>query len=170
MTEPPRYVELMPELLRPWADRAEDPEAFTALNLLGEISRRVSAGYRAFLRPAGIDFSEYVLLWALHLFHPRRPSVSELRDRIVMSSGGVALALDRLERKGLARREVAAHDRRNVLVALTGDGVNLIAELAAADLDRHRRLLEPLSPSGRVDALDGLAEVLDRIIDSPDWE
>ena len=91
-----RYEDLMPELLRPWMGRVASPEAFIALNHLGEISRRVTAAYGQFLRPHGIDFSEYVLLWALRLYQPKAPAMSELRTRVVMSSGGIALAANRL--------------------------------------------------------------------------
>jgi DNA-binding MarR family transcriptional regulator len=163
-----RYEELMPELLRPWVDEASSPEAFVLLNLLGEISRRVSAGYGQWLRPHGIDFSEYVLLWALRLFDTRRPAIAELRGRVVMSSGGVALAVNRLERKGLARRRAAPSDRRSVLLALTPKGRRLIDRLITDDLDRHDRLLAPLSKRRRTEVLDGLAEILQRLIESPE--
>jgi DNA-binding MarR family transcriptional regulator len=163
-----RYEELMPELLRPWVDEVGHPEAFVLLNQLGEISRRVSAGYGQWLRPHGIDFSEYVLLWALRLQHPRQPAMADLRARVVMSSGGVALAVNRLERKGLARRREAPRDRRSVLLALTPKGRRLIDRLMAADLDRHERLLAPLSARRRTELLDGLAEILQRLIETAD--
>jgi DNA-binding MarR family transcriptional regulator len=158
----------MPELLRPWVNQVPSPEAFVLLNQLGEISRRVSAAYGQFLRPHGIDFSEYVLLWALRLHHPRRPAMSELRGRVVMSSGGIALAANRLERKGLARRRAAPNDRRTVLLALTAKGRRLIDGLMAEDLERHEQLLSPLPPRRRTEVLDGLAEILHRLIDAPD--
>jgi DNA-binding MarR family transcriptional regulator len=158
----------MPELLRPWMDRVATPEAFVALNLLGEISRRVAAAYGQFLRPHGIDFSEYVLLWALRLHHPAAPAMSELRRRVVMSSGGIALAANRLERKGLARRRAAPHDRRTVLLALTAKGRRLIDTLMVEDLERHEHLLSALPPRRRTEVLDGLAEMLHRLIEPAD--
>jgi DNA-binding MarR family transcriptional regulator len=159
----------MPELLRPWVSQSPAPEAFVVLNLLGEISRRVSAAYGRFLRPHGIDFSEYVLLWALRLHHPRRPAMSELRGRVVMSSGGIALAVNRLERKGLARRRAADHDRRAVLIELTAKGRRLIDALMVEDLERHEHLLAGLARGRRTEVLDGLAEILDRLIETPEW-
>jgi len=156
----------MPELLHPWMDRVTTPQAFVALNVLGEISRRVTAAYGQFLRPHGIDFSEYVLLWALRLHHPTPPAIAELRARVVMSSGGIALAVNRLERKGLARRRAATRDRRTVLLALTPKGRRLVDRLMAEDLARHEELLAPLAPRRRTEALDGLAEILQRLIET----
>jgi DNA-binding MarR family transcriptional regulator len=147
-------------------DRVEAPQAFVALNLLGEISRRVTAAYGQFLRPHGIDFSEYVLLWALRLHHPQSPAMSELRRRVVMSSGGIALAANRLERKGLARRRAAEGDRRAVRLALTPKGRRLIDRLMDDDLARHEALLAPLDPQRRTEVLDGLAEILHRLIET----
>jgi DNA-binding MarR family transcriptional regulator len=159
----------MPELLRPWLSRVPTPEAFVLLNQLGEVSRRVSAAYGAFLRPYGIDFSEYVLLWALRLHEPKLPAMSELRERVVMSSGGVALAVNRLERKRLVRRKTSEQDGRAVLVQLTGKGRRLIDELMAADLERHQALVEGLEPLRRTEVLDGLAEIVDRFRGTPEW-
>ena len=161
-----RYEELMPELLRPWVSQVSTPEAFVLLNQLGEISRRVTAAYGQFLRPHGIDFSEYVLLWALRLQHPQSPAMSELRRRVVMSSGGIALAANRLERKGLARRRATARDRRTVLLALTPKGRRLIDGLMESDLERHEHLLSTLPPGRRAEVLDGLAEILHRLIET----
>jgi DNA-binding MarR family transcriptional regulator len=146
--------------------RVASPEAFVALNHLGEISRRVNAAYGQFLRPHDIDFSEYVLLWALRLYQPKTPAMSELRTRVVMSSGGIALAANRLERKGLARRRAAPHDGRTVLLALTPKGRRLIDRLMADDLERHERLLSTLTPRRRTEVLDGLAEILHRLIET----
>jgi DNA-binding MarR family transcriptional regulator len=161
-----RHEELMPELLRPWVSEVPTPDAFVLLNQLGEISRRVTAAYGQFLRPHGIDFSEYVLLWALRLHHPQPPAMSELRRRVVMSSGGIALAANRLERKGLARRRGAPRDRRTVLLALTPKGRHLIDTLMADDLERHQQLLAPLPQHRRTEVLDGLAEILHRLIET----
>jgi len=153
----------LPEPLAQWLDEVETPEAFLLLNFLGELSRRVSAAYGSRLRSAGIDFSEYVVLWALRLAEPRLPSVSELRERVVMSSGGIALAIKRLEGKGLAARHVSAHDGRIVLVELTPKGRRLINELMAADLERHDRMLDGVSARGRTAILDALVTVLRRL-------
>lgn len=162
-----RHQELMPELIRAWLDRVPSPDAFVLLNLLGEISRRVSAAYGTFLRPYGIDFSEYVLLWALRLLEPELPAISQLRERIVMSSGGIALAIDRMERKGLVRRKSSPRDARTVLVQLTAKGRRLIDELMASDMARHDQLFDDLPPQRRAEVLDGLAEVVARFIGTP---
>jgi DNA-binding MarR family transcriptional regulator len=162
MPRTPRHLQDLPESLERWRHDVDEPDAFLLLNFLGEISRRVSSTYTSWLRSQGIDFSEYVVLWALRLMEPRPVSVSALRARVVMSSGGIAIAINRLDRKRLVRRRPSPADGRTVLVALTPKGRRLINRLMALDLDRHEALLAGLSPMQRGAVLDGLAELLGR--------
>ena len=104
------------------------------------------------------------MLWALRLLEPRSPSVSDLRSRVVMSSGGIALALNRLDTKRLVRRKPSAQDGRAVIVHLTPKGRRLIDQLMVLDAERHEQLLEGLGGAERVRVLDGLAEILQRHI------
>jgi len=169
MARAPRHRTLAAPLLQPWLTEVDTPDAFLLLNFLGELSRRVTAAYGAFVRPYGIDFSEYVVLWAALLWEPQLPAISQLRRQVVMSSGGIALAVNRLERKRLVRRKTSAHDGRAVLVQLTAKGRRLILELMEADMARHQELLEGLGDARRTAMLDGLADVLHLVMQSPDY-
>ena len=164
MPSQPRHQQDLPESLERWRHDVASPEAFLLLNFLGEISRRVSSAYGTWLRPHGIDFSEYVVLWALRLLEPRSPSVSDLRARVVMSSGGIALALNRLDKKRIVRRKPSTEDGRAVIVHLTPKGRRLIDHLMTLDMERHEQLLAGLGATQRSAVLDGLAEVLQRHI------
>ena len=161
---PSRHEQGLPEPLERWRHDVALPDAFLLLNFLGEISRRVSSSYGTWLRPFGIDFSEYVVLWALRLLEPKLPSVSDLRGRVVMSSGGIALALNRLDKKRLVRRKPSPQDGRAVIVQLTPKGRRLIDQLMTQDVERHEQLLDGLAPVERGLVLDGLAEILQRHI------
>jgi len=161
---PSRHEQGLPEPLERWRHDVALPDAFLLLNFLGEISRRVSSSYGTWLRPFGIDFSEYVVLWALRLLEPKLPSVSDLRGRVVMSSGGIALALNRLDKKRLVRRKPSPQDGRAVIVQLTPKGRRLIDQLMTQDVERHEQLLDGLAPIERGLVLDGLAEILQRHI------
>ena len=163
MPEPSRSMRDLPERLRIASNETPLAEALILLNVLGEISRRVSAAYGVWLRPHGIDFSEYVALWALWLRDPQPAPVSFLRKQVVMSSGGIALALKRLEGKELVRRDRSPADARIVLVQLTGRGRALISELVDADLERHEALWADAGEQDRTAILYGLTEVLARL-------
>lgn len=77
-------------------------------------------------------------LHCLDLLASRGPlTPSELAHAMSLTSGGMSIALDRLERAGLARRVSNPHDRRSVLVEAT-------------DLT-HRRGQEFFEPLGAVE-------------------
>jgi len=54
--------------------------------------------------------------------------VTELTEEIHLSQATATGILDRLEKRGLVRRERSDHDRRRVLVWLTGAGEELLTE------------------------------------------
>lgn len=75
--------------------------------------------------------------------------MSEVAERVEISSASLTGIVDRLEQRGLVERERSDSDRRVVTVALTDDGREV---LDAAHADFSRRLdemLEPLSDAER---------------------
>ena len=57
-----------------------------------------------------------------HLWSQRSASMSELAERIGMTSGGATSLVDRLERDGYVARESDPADRRRQIVTLTSKG------------------------------------------------
>ena len=52
-----------------------------------------------------------------------------IRDRMIHEAPGITRLIDKLERSGLARRERAAPDRRQVFCRITARGLSLLDEL-----------------------------------------
>ncbi len=92
---------------------------------------------------------------------PYRLTVSQLTHETLISSGGMTMRLDRLERDGLVMRERALDDRRIVFASLTEGGVKLVAEVAALHFANEADLLEGLDQDGRKH-LSGLLADLER--------
>lgn len=65
----------------------------------------------------------------------------------MISSAGVTLRIDRLEKDGLILRERDPQDRRVVHSRLTDEGLSTIDELFAEHLDNERRMLAGLTPA-----------------------
>lgn len=79
---------------------------------------------------------------ALHTLDPAvGRSMRALADSWGTDASNATWVVDRLERKGLARREVPAHDRRIKLVVLTPLGVQTRDELLGAFLEPPPELL-----------------------------
>jgi len=84
----------------------------------------------------GLCLSDFGVLEAL--LHRGPLSVSELRKRILISSGSTTASIDRLEREGLVRREMESTDRRSRTVHLTELGRSLIEK----QFEAHERDME----------------------------
>ncbi|MEV5981612.1 MarR family transcriptional regulator [Streptomyces sp. NPDC052114] len=80
---------------------------------------------------------------------PYRLTAGQLADSGLVSSAGVTLRIDRLEKDGLIVRERDAEDRRVVYSRLTDAGLAKIDEVFAEHLDNERRMLGGLSPAER---------------------
>jgi MarR family 2-MHQ and catechol resistance regulon transcriptional repressor len=79
------------------------------------------------VRTTGLGLSDFGVLEAL--LHKGPLPVNALRQKVLLSSGSMTAAVDRLEQKGLVKRANAPDDRRSRIVHLTGKGSKLISEL-----------------------------------------
>jgi len=69
------------------------------------------------------------------------------------TTGGV---VDRLEARGLLRRQASPDDRRVRLLTLTDEGHELLRAITPSMLRAQQRMLEPLAPEKRDEFMDSL--------------
>jgi len=92
--------------------------------------------------------SDFAVLEAL--LHKGPLPINEIGKKVLLTSGSITVAVDRLESKGLVERRASGTDRRARIVHLTKDGRALITrvyadhasdmeQLAAASLSRAER-------------------------------
>ena len=82
------------------------------------------------------SLSDYAVLEVL--LHKGSLPVNAIGEKVLLTSGSITTAVQRLEKKGLVIRERSEGDARVVLVRLTNEGMNLIQEAFnahAEDLD-----------------------------------
>lgn len=92
---------------------------------------------RSSVESAGLCLSDFAVLEAL--LHKGPLGVSELGRKVLLTSGSISTAVDRLEREGLVKRSGAKSDRRSRIVHLTSAGASLIRRIFAIherDMDR----------------------------------
>jgi DNA-binding MarR family transcriptional regulator len=105
-------------------------------------------------RDAGIEPQQHQLLLALRgLPEGARPTIGTLADRLCVQHHTAVALVDKLEIRGLLRRERAERDRREVLLKLTRAGESILRALS----DLHRRQLADVGPS-LVTALQALVD------------
>ena len=81
--------------------------------------------------------SDFAVLEAL--LHKGPLPVNEIGKKILLTSGSITVAVDRLEAKGLVERRPHGTDRRARIVHLTKEGTKLITRIYAdhaADMER----------------------------------
>lgn len=107
----------------------------------------------------GITGDQYNVLRILRGAHPDPLPTLEIGERLIERMPGITRLLDRLEEKGLVRRERCSGDRRLVHCWITSAGLEL---LAAMDDDVDRADVEAVA---ELDAYDTamLAALLERV-------
>lgn len=91
------------------------------------------------VRAAGMEPRQYQLMLAIKgIPQEVRPRIRELADRMHIRHHSAVELVNRLEAGGYVRRERAQDDRREVLLALTGKGEKVLAELALHHHDELR--------------------------------
>ena len=103
--------------------------------------------YPAFDRHIGKPFElrkvEFSLLMLLHANGPLSPK--QLATTLTLTGPTLTLLLDRLQDRGLLRRERNPADGRSQHILLTDKGQRLARDSAAAALPMERELQQPLS-------------------------
>jgi DNA-binding MarR family transcriptional regulator len=102
------------------------------------------------LDPHGLTGGDYVILAAQRRSgKPYQLTPTALTRSMMVSSGGTTKRLDRLEARGLIRRDPDPADRRGTLVTLTNAGLATIDTVASEHVQNEQRLLATLSPDQR---------------------
>ena len=104
--------------------------------LLWKASRAVEAHSTRSVAHFNMGTTDFGVLEAL--LHKGPLSVTQLRQKVLLTSGSMTTAVDRLEKRGLVSRNDDAKDRRARIIRLTPEGRALI-ECAFAD---HRDEME----------------------------
>jgi len=99
-----------------------------ALTLLAEES----------IAKAGLGLTDFAALEAL--LHKGPLKISEIQSKVLLASGSMTAAVDRLEKFGLVVRKASSSDRRARVVELTPHG----RRLAACSFEQHAKDLEAL--------------------------
>jgi DNA-binding MarR family transcriptional regulator len=117
-----------------------------------EIRKFLAFSERA-AREAGIEPQQHQLLLAVRgLPDGLRPTIGAVAERLCVQHHTAVALVDKLEARGLVRRQRSRVDRREVLLQLTDDGLDLLRALSAL----HRDQLQTVGP----DLLEALQTII----------
>ena len=119
--------------------RAEAPRLWT---VLARCYRAVSQIAERSVEEAGLCLTDFAALESL--LHKGPLTITEIQDKVLLASGSMTAAVDRLEKKGLVVRTPAASDRRAKVLKLTPEGrraVETVFRRHAAELESAMAVL-----------------------------
>ena len=159
----PQPTDAVDRITTQWRRERPDLDS-TPMEVIGRISQLSALIQRELERVfaqhglAGGDFD--VLATLRRSGAPYRLTPGELSRSTMVTTGGMTKLLDRLESRGLIRREPDPRDRRGKRIALTDDGRALVDRAVEAHLQNEERLLADLSDAEREELAALLRELL----------
>jgi MarR family transcriptional regulator, 2-MHQ and catechol-resistance regulon repressor len=116
--------------------KSEFVDAPRLVTVLARCSRAVSQIGERSVQEAGLCLTDFAALEAL--LHKGPLTITEIQAKVLLASGSMTAAVDRLEKKGLVVRTSAPSDRRARVLELTPEGRRVV-ETA---FNRHAAELE----------------------------
>ena len=133
---------------------SDTPQRDTALDLFIVLSRAynwVNAHAIRDIRCHGLNPTEFGILEAL--YHKGPLPLQQIGEKVLISSGNITYAVDKLEQKQLLVRKPSAHDRRVIFAELTPQGQELLATLFPQHAEVIRAAVSGLSPEEQILAI-----------------
>ena len=158
---------------RDWIDQVVDRwselqpalpvDAYHVTGRISRIAARIAQREDEVFGRYGLTRGDVGVLSALRTSPPPHTlSPTQLFRGLMMSSAGMTKRLDRLEQRGLVKRNPDANDRRGVTIHLTDTGRRLLARAIADNTKNEATLLAGLTPKERRVLADLLRAVLSR--------
>lgn len=139
---------------KPFACREE--EAF--LNLARSY-QFLEQGFTELFRSHQLSTTQYNVLRILRGAGEAGLTCTEAAQRMITHDPDITRLFDRLEARGLVKRQRSSTDRRVVMASITEGGLGLLASLDQPVLDLHLDQMKHLNPE-QVEQLIGLLELL----------
>lgn len=121
--------------MREMSKRITAPRLWMVMTRSHHALKRLAEGSIA---NAGLCLTDFAALEAL--LHKGPLSISEIQNKVLLASGSMTAAIDRLAKRGLVVRKSTSTDRRARIVELTREG----KQVAATFFEKHARDLEAL--------------------------
>ncbi len=103
------------------------------------------------IRCHGLNPTEFGILEVL--YHKGSLPLQQIGEKVLISSGNITYAVDKLEQKQLLVRRPSAHDRRVIFAELTPQGRDLLAAIFPEHVEAIHLAVSGLSPEEQVQAI-----------------
>lgn len=131
-------------------------EAFLSLLRTGDLAKH---RFQELFATVGLTFQQYNVLRILRGAGEEGLPTLEIGNRMIERMPGITRLLDRLEGKGLVRRERCPEDRRKVFCYISQRGSELLASLDAAVMEADESVFRGVDEAD----IDTLIRILDQL-------
>lgn len=121
----------------------EKPTAGQLWTVLARCYKALSSRVEQSVADAGLCLTDFMILEAL--LHKGPLTITEIQGKILLASGSMTAAVDRLEKKGVITRLFVKEDRRARLLELTAAGRKLIERIYGEHKLEFEELMSVLS-------------------------
>jgi DNA-binding MarR family transcriptional regulator len=146
---------------RSWTSNRKDPIDRQVYLLLQHVSGELVHELGALLKQFGITAEQYQVIRILRDAGPDGVPLSTIAERSPAGDPDITRLVDRLEERGLAKRERDSIDRRVIVATITADGRRLHDKLEKPVAALHDRQLGSLGREGLADLKRLLQKVAD---------
>ncbi|HVB72225.1 MAG TPA: MarR family transcriptional regulator [Ktedonobacteraceae bacterium] len=130
-----------------------DTQTDAALELFVVLSRAhnwVHAHAERDIRCHGLNMTEFAILEVL--YHKGPLPLQQIGEKVLISSGNITYAVDKLEKKQVLVRKPSPHDRRIIFAELTTQGRELMSTIFPQHQEALHLAVSGLSPEEQLQA------------------
>src|SRR5437773_9497539 len=136
-------------------------DAYHVTGRISRIAARIAQREDEVFARYGLTRGDVGVLSALRIsLPPHTLSPTQLFRGLMLSSAGMTKRLDRLEQRGLIKRNPDPKDRRGVMIQLSESGRRLVAKAVAENTRTEAEILKGLGPKERRLLADSLRALL----------
>ncbi|MCM3666508.1 MarR family transcriptional regulator [Mesobacillus subterraneus] len=125
--------------------------------LLMHTSKAIQDQIKDDMSKNNLSITEFSVLEVL--YHKGRQTIQQIAQSILISSGSMTYVIDKLEQRGLLKRNACPGDRRASHITLTPDGEGLMEKI----MPEHEDLIDSLFDSLSADEEQELIRLLRKI-------
>jgi MarR family 2-MHQ and catechol resistance regulon transcriptional repressor len=141
-------------------DELFDDPRLTAMGLLAETYAGLLAKCAPAMTAAGLSMSDFDVLIRLGRSAGQRLRMTDLATQAALSTSGITRVVDRLEKRGLVRREICPSDRRGAFTVITEAGQDVLADVVRQHIKDIDRWFTGLLTPPQLDALLGALRIV----------
>jgi MarR family transcriptional regulator, 2-MHQ and catechol-resistance regulon repressor len=125
--------------------------------LLMHTSKAIQDHIKDDMSKNNLSITEFSVLEVL--YHKGRQTIQQIAQSILISSGSMTYVIDKLEQRGLLKRNACPGDRRAIHITLTTDGSELMEKI----MPEHENLIDSMFDSLTADEDEELVRLLKKI-------